>query len=83
MEISNLTFIVTDNCNFNCSYCIQKKEKKTININKTTIETAVDFFYPFFKDDGKVYIGFYRGEPLLAYEQIKHAIMLVQVCIFS
>jgi sulfatase maturation enzyme AslB (radical SAM superfamily) len=76
MEISNLTFIVTDNCNYNCTYCIQKKEKKTINNN--TIETAVDFFYPFFKADKKVSIAFYGGEPLLAYEQIKHATMLVQ-----
>ncbi|NIM18102.1 MAG: radical SAM protein [Candidatus Aminicenantes bacterium] len=76
MEISNLTFIVTDECNFNCAYCVQKKEKKTIN--NACIKTAVDFFYPFLKQDVKVYIGFYGGEPLLAYEQIKHTVRLVQ-----
>jgi len=75
MKISNLTFIVTDNCNYNCSYCPQKKEKKTIN--NTIIKTAVDFFYPFFTGDDKIHIGFYGGEPLLAYEQIKHAALLV------
>jgi sulfatase maturation enzyme AslB (radical SAM superfamily) len=78
MEISNLTFIVTDDCNFNCSYCVQKKEKKTIN--NTCIETVVDFFYPYLKSgsDDKVYINFYGGEPLLAYEKIKHATLLLQ-----
>ncbi len=76
MEISNLTFIVTDDCNFNCSYCFQKKEKKTIN--NAAIEKAVDFFYPFLKSDKKIQIGFYGGEPLLAYEQIKYATQLLQ-----
>lgn len=71
MEISNLTFVVTDDCNFNCSYCYQKKEKKTIN--NSTIETAVDFFYPFFNNN-KIHIAFYGGEPLLAYEKIELAV---------
>ncbi|MCK5057168.1 MAG: radical SAM protein [Candidatus Aminicenantes bacterium] len=75
MELSNLTFIVTDDCNFNCSYCFQKKEKKTIS-NKI-IETAVDFFYPFLTKKNKVHIGFYGGEPLLAFEQVKHAVLLL------
>ncbi|UCH93067.1 MAG: radical SAM protein [Candidatus Aminicenantes bacterium] len=74
MKISNLTFIVTDDCNFNCTYCFQKKEKKTIT--NTTIETAVDFFYPFFNNN-KIHIGFYGGEPLLAYEKIEHAVLLL------
>jgi sulfatase maturation enzyme AslB (radical SAM superfamily) len=75
MEISNLTFVVTDDCNFNCSYCFQKKGKKTIT--NTTIETAVDFFYPFFNNN-QIHIGFYGGEPLLAYEKIEHAVLLLQ-----
>jgi uncharacterized protein len=74
MEVSNLTFIVTDDCNFNCSYCFQKKEKKTIA--NSTIETAVDFFYPFFNNN-KTHIGFYGGEPLLAYEKIQHTVQLL------
>ena len=75
MEINNLTFIVTDDCNFNCSYCFQKKEKKTIS--NTTVETTVDYFYPFLSGD-KTYIGFYGGEPLLAYEKIEYATLLLQ-----
>lgn len=75
MEISNLTFIVTDNCNFNCTYCPQTKEKQTLPLN--LIETAVDFFYPFLKRDKEIHTGFYGGEPLLAFEQIQHAVLLL------
>jgi sulfatase maturation enzyme AslB (radical SAM superfamily) len=75
MEIRNLTFIVTDDCNFNCSYCTQKKEKKTIN--NTTIETSIDFFYPYLKTGERIFINFYGGEPLLAYDKIKHALRLL------
>jgi sulfatase maturation enzyme AslB (radical SAM superfamily) len=76
MELSNLTFIVTDDCNFNCAYCFQKKEKKTMD--NTTIKTAVDFFYPFLKSDDKIYISFYGGEPLLAIDKIKYTVHLLQ-----
>ncbi|MCU0289103.1 MAG: radical SAM protein, partial [Acidobacteria bacterium] len=75
MELTNLTFIVTDACNFNCTYCPQKKEKK--NITGETIRAAVDFFYPFLSNRHEVYIGFYGGEPLLAFDQIKYAVRLL------
>jgi sulfatase maturation enzyme AslB (radical SAM superfamily) len=76
MEISNLTFIVTDDCNYNCSYCLQKKEKKTITHD--IIKAAVDFFYPFLKSSDKIRIGFYGGEPLLAFDKIKYAVLLLE-----
>ncbi len=75
MVISNLTFIVTGDCNYDCAYCPQKKEKKTIN--HYTIKTAVDFFYPFLEDKDNIYISFYGGEPLLAFEQLEHAVLMV------
>jgi uncharacterized protein len=76
MEISNLTFIVTDDCNYNCSYCLQKKEKNTIT--REIIKAAVDFFYPFLKSSDKIRIGFYGGEPLLAFDKIKYAVLLLE-----
>ncbi len=75
MIISNLTFIVTEHCNFNCTYCPQTKEKQTLSHN--LIETTVDFFYPFLKSDKKIHVGFYGGEPLLAFEQIQHSALLL------
>jgi len=76
MEISNLAFIVTDDCNYNCSYCPQKKEKKTITFE--TIKATVDFFYPFLKSSDKIRIGFYGGEPLLAFDKIKYTVHLLE-----
>jgi len=75
MEITNLTFILTADCNFNCTYCIQKKEKKTVDL--TTIETATDFFYPFLSHHKTNHIAFYGGEPLLAYNQLKRTVLLL------
>ncbi|MDQ1350200.1 MAG: Radical protein [Acidobacteriota bacterium] len=71
MEITELTFIVTDDCNYNCSYCLQKKEKKTIS--NGTIRAAVDFFYPFMDRKHRIEIGFWGEEPLLAFYKIKYA----------
>ncbi|MCP5052004.1 MAG: radical SAM protein, partial [bacterium] len=76
MNISNFTFIVTDSCNFRCTYCVQKKEKNVIE--NATIKRAVDFFYPHFKTDGTVHIGFYGGEPLMAYDQVRYAVELIR-----
>lgn len=74
MELNNFTFIVTDDCNFNCIYCMQKKEKKTID--KDTIQSAVDFFYPYMAE--KTSISFYGGEPLMAFEQVRYVIELME-----
>ncbi|MGB2764018.1 MAG: radical SAM protein [Candidatus Aminicenantaceae bacterium] len=74
MELSNLTLIVTDDCNFNCPYCFQKKEEKYIDV--FTAKNAVDFFFPFLKQSCD--INFYGGEPLLAFEQIREIFNYIQ-----
>ena len=74
MNFSNLAFILTDDCNFDCSYCRQKKEK--IVMEPSTVKKAVRFFYPFL--DKEAYIIFYGGEPLLAFDKIKTAVSLLQ-----
>jgi sulfatase maturation enzyme AslB (radical SAM superfamily) len=74
MKFSNLSFIVTDDCNFNCSYCFQGKEKTYMA--PATIEKSIDFFYPYLGD--KVDIIFFGGEPLMAYDKIKQAVSLLK-----
>ncbi len=70
MDLYSFTFFVTEDCNFNCFYCYQKKRKKYIKT--ATIEKAVDYFFPFLTED--CFINFYGGEPLLAFDQIKHTV---------
>ena len=61
---------MTDDCNFDCRYCYQKKGNATIATD--TIAKAIDFFFPFLKKD--CYFNFYGGEPLLASDKIVFAL---------
>jgi sulfatase maturation enzyme AslB (radical SAM superfamily) len=74
MKISRFTFIVTDDCNYECKYCPQKKEKKFISVDM--MEKAVDFFYPMLANNSA--IGFYGGEPLLGFDAIKDAVSYIK-----
>lgn len=74
MKISNFSFFVTDDCNYDCSYCPQKKEGK--NMKSTTVEKAVTFFYPFFKQETDII--FFGGEPLLTFDMVKQAVFLLE-----
>ena len=74
MDLYSFTFFVTEDCNFSCSYCYQKKRKKYIKA--ATIEKAVDYFFPLLTED--CYINFYGGEPLLAFDKIRHAVDYIQ-----
>jgi sulfatase maturation enzyme AslB (radical SAM superfamily) len=74
MEFSNLTFILTEECNFNCSYCFQKRGKTKLDIS--SIKNALDFFLPHLKEGS--YLDFTGGEPLLAFDKINQAVKYVQ-----
>ncbi|MDP2914515.1 MAG: radical SAM protein [Candidatus Aminicenantes bacterium] len=70
MEFSKFTIILTDRCNFHCSYCSQKKANRWLDIS--TVTKALDFIYPHLTKE--CYINFYGGEPLLAFDRIKETI---------
>ncbi len=74
MEFSSFTFTLTEECNFDCSYCFQKKGKGSISAS--TLEKAIDFFLPFLKEECS--INFYGGEPLLAFDRIRQAVSIIQ-----
>lgn len=66
--------MLTEECNFRCSYCYQRKENN--RLDAITIEKALDFFLPFLEK--KCYISFYGGEPLLEFEKVKHTIQYLK-----
>ncbi|MCD6516191.1 MAG: 4Fe-4S cluster-binding domain-containing protein, partial [Candidatus Aminicenantes bacterium] len=66
-KINNFTFYVTEECNFACSYCYQKRRKRRLKIS--SVQKTIDFFTPYFTDN--IDISFYGGEPLLAFEVIE------------
>lgn len=69
---------VTGACNLRCKYCIFGSKKKRIRDFNTKImsETTILKSLNYMKDHGEntVYITFYGGEPLLAFDKIKFAI---------
>lgn len=74
MKLANFTFIVTDDCNYQCSYCPQEKEEKFITVD--LIKKAVDFFYPLLENPST--IVFYGGEPLICFDKIKEAVLYIK-----
>jgi sulfatase maturation enzyme AslB (radical SAM superfamily) len=68
MDFSSFTLILTYDCNFNCTYCFQKKTKEYLD--KKTLIRILEFFFPFFNQE--FFINFYGGEPLLAFDRIAH-----------
>lgn len=70
MNISCFTFIVTDDCNYRCSYCPQKREQKFIS--PEVAKKTADFIYPLLAD--RATIGFYGGEPLLCFDEIRETV---------
>jgi uncharacterized protein len=74
MELSSFTIFLTQKCNFNCSYCFQKRGNQNLGIS--TIKRALDFFTPFFADD--YFLNFYGGEPLIGFDKIKETVRHLQ-----
>ena len=74
-QINSLCFIVTEKCNFKCKYCYQTQGNQ--NIDESTIEKSIDFFYPYLdkKDTGIVFFG---GEPLLVFDRIRYTVEYIE-----
>jgi sulfatase maturation enzyme AslB (radical SAM superfamily) len=70
MELESVSVILTDQCNFDCSYCYQEKGKERLDF--PTLARTIDFFHPFFAQE--CVVSFYGGEPLLAFDLIQRAV---------
>lgn len=74
MEIESVSIIVTDQCNYECSYCYQKKGEERLDL--PTLARTIDFFHPFFARE--CVVSFYGGEPLLEFDLIRRAVEHVE-----
>ncbi len=70
MKIRSLTLVVTEDCNFACSYCYKKKNQN--RMTSATAKKALSFFLPFLTDSYD--LNFYGGEPLLCFDLIKETL---------
>lgn len=61
--------LVTQECNLRCDYCYIGKKPATMSIE--TAKKVVDFIFARTPDNEKIHIGFFGGEPLLAFQRIE------------
>lgn len=61
---------MTDRCNFECSYCYQKRGKERLDF--PTLARTIDFLHSFFARE--CVVSFYGGEPLLEFDLIRRAV---------
>jgi len=69
VKFSYITFQVTDDCNWDCLFCYQKKGRRYLDHG--LLGDACTFFYPHLAEDCT--ICFWGGEPLLAMDSIRLA----------
>jgi sulfatase maturation enzyme AslB (radical SAM superfamily) len=74
MQFSSFTFTLTEECNFDCTYCYQKRGIQKLEIS--SIHKALDFFFPYFSYNCD--INFNGGEPLIAFDKLREAVKHVQ-----
>jgi sulfatase maturation enzyme AslB (radical SAM superfamily) len=70
VNIESLTLVVTEDCNFDCTYCYKKKRPD--RMTSATARKALSFFWPFLT--GRCGLNFYGGEPLLCFDLIKETL---------
>lgn len=78
-NIKMLILQVTQQCNFRCEYCVYSGNylTRTHSSKKMSISTAfkgIDFIINHSKNNNKINIGFYGGEPLLEFDFVKKCI---------
>jgi sulfatase maturation enzyme AslB (radical SAM superfamily) len=70
VKFSYLTFQLTEDCNWNCSFCYQRKGRRYLD--QGLLREACRYFYPFLAEDAT--ICFWGGEPLLGLDSIRLAV---------
>ena len=65
--------LITNRCNFNCTYCFADHGSYGINLDNMSIEIARKTIDYFFKKYDKIYaLSFFGGEPLIAIDLIDY-----------
>jgi uncharacterized protein len=81
LRVKNITFVVTERCNLNCSYCYET-HKTGRRMTKEVAKQAVDFIfdeekineYYNFKTSPAVILEFIGGEPLLEIDLMNYIV---------
>jgi len=76
----SLTLMMSEGCNFSCSYCNQGLDKDKTTISEETIDKVIEYIEKQ-KDLQSLDVSWYGGEPLLSYQNIVYfAQKLITYC---
>jgi uncharacterized protein len=70
------TICVTHQCNLRCGYCYISKHEGVMSL--PTAGRVVDFAFAQTPADEKIEIGFFGGEPLLAFDRVRDMVTMVE-----
>lgn len=73
-EIQSCTLLVTEECNYSCSYCYQKKGQQYLDISAA--QNTINCLLPHLAQD--CFINFSGGEPLLAFDLIQKTVDFIK-----
>lgn len=81
-NMKNLILQVTMDCNLVCKYCIysdlyNNRQKENAYMSESIAQKSIDFFLENSKETKELKIGFYGGEPLLAFPLIKKMVSYI------
>lgn len=74
ISLSELTFSLTEDCNFRCRYCFQTRRPQALDFGH--IKKALDVLQDRFEE--RCFISFYGGEPLLEFETIRRTVDFIE-----
>lgn len=82
-KVGQLLLQVTQNCNLRCEYCIYSgnyntREHSSKRMTWETAKKAIDFLIEHSKERQDIVLGFYGGEPLLAFGLIKECVEYIE-----
>jgi len=70
------TLCVTQQCNLSCTYCYVRKSDTTMS--RETAAKTLDFVFRHAQKAGSVEIGFFGGEPLLAFDVVRSITEMIE-----
>lgn len=78
-DLGQLTLQVTQKCNLDCGYCVYSGDYNNRHhadkwMTFEIAQKAIDYYVAHSSDEKDVSLGFYGGEPLLAFEFIKKCV---------
>lgn len=78
--MQSFTIMFTTNCNMDCTYCYEGRNKASINISDDILQQTLLFIQRYMESyqDEELLVYFHGGEPLLQYDKVMYAVKVLR-----